>query len=203
MFTQYPYLLNIPRDEHINSARCKAITNAGIDLANKNVLEIGAGPIGDITCFLINNGANVTVLEARESNIQAHKKRGLPVKEYIQANLNNFLDLPFYDIIISFGTLYHLSNAIIGLKNMKNCNMLILSTQIDANNRYGPNYRAEDKRRFDQSYDGRGCTPSIKWICDQVKDTLPEQINCIQPEHPDFAPNPHAGNNRHFFIFKK
>jgi len=117
----------------INEARINHFTSLDLAVSGKTVLETGCGGRGDFTKHLTEKGAKVTLLDAREGNIQSLlQKTGLDLP-YMVWDLNHepsYFDK--FDIVFSFGTLYHLENYSTGIKSFsKWCKeLLILETAI-------------------------------------------------------------------------
>lgn len=115
----------------INKARIEHLDSLNLNFTNKTVLETGCGGRGDITRYLLSRNAQLTLNDYRQENINS-----------ILTSLNTRLDsntwdlnqpIPTdkkFDIIVSYGTLYHLNKpeeAIINLSKI--CNeFLVLST---------------------------------------------------------------------------
>lgn len=174
----------------INKARWEHFESLNLDINNKSILETDSGGCGDFTINLLNYTNNITLNDPRQNNIEFVKKR---IKKDLSSNnwdLNN--DLPSvqkFDIIFSYGTIYHLHKPIEAIKNLSNlCNdMFIISMQCNGDN-YGMISCLENG--FDQSITGYGCRCGRYWVHEELKKYFPYVYFPIdQPNHPEFPKN--------------
>ncbi len=116
-------------------------------------------------------------------------------KTYI-INLNDkncFKDIDkSFDIIISLGTLYHLSNPEYTIQQLKEKSpRLILETMVTINDdidtsKYGWNYEKEDITSLNQSANGIGCRPGYKLVDYLLKIYKYVVILNNQPDNSEF-----------------
>src|SRR5262245_1325089 len=93
----------------INKARQDHLATLGLDLANKTVLEVGAG-IGLHTQFFVDRGCAVTITDGAPTNVAAIRER-YPDHDVRILDLDLPVDadsLGCFDIVYCYGTLYHL-----------------------------------------------------------------------------------------------
>jgi trans-aconitate methyltransferase len=189
----------------LNKARINHLDRLGFDFKNKSVLETGCGGIGDITDFLVKKGAKVTLNDYREDNI----KHLLQTKKLdLEYNCND-LNKPWaskeqYDIIVSYGTLYHLKEPEVAIKSFsEHCNeFTILSTVTNGQNDESINVLWEDTTP-EQASDGYGCRPGRLFVYNTFKKYFPYVYMLkTQPNHQEYPlqfPS-NISNKRNIFI---
>jgi hypothetical protein len=192
----------------INRARIDHLNSLDLNFTNKTVLETGCGGRGDITRYLLSRNALLTLNDYRQENINS-----------ILTSLNTTLDsntwdlnqpIPTdkkFDIIVSYGTLYHLNKpeeAIINLSNI--CNeFLVLSTCTSGKNDESINVVKEDIGMNNQAGDGFGCRPGRLFLFNTLRRNFAHVYSIkTQPNHPEFPlhfPTDHTVlNSRNVFI---
>lgn len=103
-----------------NARRLEHLAALHLDLANKSVLELGAG-IGDHSIFYLDRGCTVAAVEAREENVlvfqermrdhpEAWDPRRLKVIHAPVEHLDEVDGLARYDIVHCYGLLYHVAD---------------------------------------------------------------------------------------------
>jgi ubiquinone/menaquinone biosynthesis C-methylase UbiE len=96
-----------------NQRRQERLATLGLDIAGKNVLEVGAG-IGDHTAFFLDRGCRVVTSDARPASIEKLRERFASQKNVSVRQID--LDQPHlsgagdevFDIVYCYGPLYHL-----------------------------------------------------------------------------------------------
>ena len=87
----------------INEARQSHLANLGLDLANKRVLEVGAG-IGLHTPFFLERGCEVTVTDGRPENVAEIGRRVLGAKSaLVDLELDRPIELGRFDLVYRYG----------------------------------------------------------------------------------------------------
>lgn len=143
---------------------------------SKTILEVGCG-YGDIGNSLSTWGAaSVTCSDAREEHLQVLRER-YPHLSTLRVDLETQLDsLPFFDIIVHFGVLYHLSNIQNHFNRLK-CNYLFLETCVyDASDESFITIKEEG---YDQSFSGVGTRPSPSYV-ERLLSTAGFEAVCIK-----------------------
>lgn len=189
----------------INEARIKHLDSLNLNLKTKKILETGCGGKGDITKYLLNQTQDITLNDCRIDNIKNLLENINKNLKYNTWDLNN--DLPsdeIFDIIICYGTLYHLTKPDIAIKNLsKICkDYLIISTCVNGNDDNQINI--VDEGNFPtQGKDGYGCRPGRQF----VYSNLQKHFNYVytlktQPNHKDYPLEFPSNNevNRCIFI---
>ncbi|AZN38505.1 class I SAM-dependent methyltransferase [Paenibacillus albus] len=176
--------------QHINKARQDHLASLGLGLAYSSVLEVGSG-VGWHTAFFERMSCSVLSTDARESNVNEHLRR-YPYREVKVADLNvegSHKAFGKFDIIYCYGTLYHLSNPSIGIKELANlCNKyLLIETCVSPVDNGEINLEAENKDNPNQSIDGTGCRPGRDWVIEELGKYFPYiYLSVSQPNDPDF-----------------
>lgn len=189
----------------INEARIKHLDSLNLNLKSKKILETGCGGKGDITNFLLNYTEDITLNDCRLDNIKNLLETIGKDLKYNTWDLNN--DLPkeeLFDIIICYGTLYHLTKPDIAIENLsKICkDFLIMSTCVNGKNDNEINIVNEGNFPT-QGKDGYGCRPGRKFIYSNLQ----KHFNYVytlktQPNHKDYPLNFPSNNvvNRCIFV---
>jgi FkbM family methyltransferase len=172
-----------------NQRRLEHLASLGLNLANKTVLEVGAG-IGDHTHFFLDRSCEVTTTEGRPENLKLLQARypGLPVA---------FLDMDqpeadanmMFEIVYCYGLLYHLKNPTEAIAFMsQHCtNLLLLETCVSYGDGEAINPCNEWAESPSQATSGWGCRPTRNWVYNQLK----RHFNFVylpitQPNHEQF-----------------
>jgi len=96
---------------------------------DKKVLEAGAAN-GHISNELQQLGAEIIAAEARQETIDVGKTL-FPNLNFLQYDFDQDWTLGKFDVIIHFGLLYHLLDAVQALEDtLDNCNTLVLETSV-------------------------------------------------------------------------
>ena len=174
----------------INAARIKHLDSLHLNFENKTVLETGCGGRGDFTRYLLSKKAIVTLNDYRQENIRS-------LLQSLNVNLeSNTWDLnqPIpsdkkFDIIVSYGTLYHLNKPEEAIGHLsKICNeFLILSTCTSGKNDESINVVKEDNGMNNQAGDGFGCRPGRLFLFNTLRRNFAHVYSIkTQPNHPEF-----------------
>lgn len=171
-----------------NQRRQEHLASLGLRLANRTVLEVGAG-IGDHTSFFVDRGCKVTVTEAQEQNLSLLRNRypdldvrrldlNAPPAQEIQA-----------DVVYCYGTLYHLEEPARALAWMARCarKMLLLETCVAAGD--ADELRPIEERAGDpeNAPSGHGCRPTRSWLRRELASGFSHvYMPLTQPSHEEF-----------------
>lgn len=190
--------INLDRISHLNSLN--------LNFENKKILETGCGGIGNITNFLVKKNAIVTLNDCRIDNILSNLKNNNLSLNYNLWNLNKQIDIidEKFDIIICYGTLYHLTEPEICIKNLSKLSneYVIISTCTNGKNDETINVLFEGDSP-EQGLGGYGCRPGRLFIYNKLKENFKYVYTLrTQPNNPDFPlifPSTHSCS-RNIFI---
>ena len=192
----------------INKARIQHLDSLHLNFTNKTVLETGCGGRGDFTRYLLSKKAIVTLNDYRTENIESLLTSLNTRLDSNTWDLNRAIPLDKkFDIIVSYGTLYHLNKPEEAITNLsKICNeYLVLSTCTNGKNDESINVVKEDIGMNNQAGDGFGCRPGRLFLFNTLRQHF-KHVYCIktQPNHPEFPlhfPSDHTVlNSRNVFI---
>jgi cyclopropane fatty-acyl-phospholipid synthase-like methyltransferase len=177
----------------INNRRLEHLASLHLDLCDKTVLELGAG-VGDLSSFFLDRNCQVTALEAREENLAVLKQRWPQIEtSLVDFDQDDFLENDVlskrYDIVFSYGILYHLQDPARLIRlSARNCKgALLLETCVSPGKDESINRCDEDTSKPTQSYTGVGCRPSRPWILKELKKYFPYVYSTrTQPFHNQF-----------------
>jgi len=189
----------------LNQARIDHLNSLNIDFNNKKVLETGCGGCGDITKFLLSKNANVTLNDYRKENIDflmVNINKELPFNTY---DLNVIIeDNIKFDIIVCYGTLYHLTDLENTFTNLANlCNeFVIISTCTSGQNDENKNIIWEGSSN-EQSHNEYGSRPGRLYIWNQLNKCFKFVYTVkTQPNHTEYPLHFPSSNSssRNIFI---
>lgn len=173
-----------------NQRRQEHLASLGLDIANKSILETGAGT-GDHTHFFIYRNCDIESTEPRLENIKLFKKRYPNIQIY-QHDMENPYENNWdkkYDIVYCYGLLYHLKNPEIAIKFMsEKCkSTLLLETCVSYGDDESINNIDEPQSAETQSFVGVGCRPTRPWVFNTLKKYFKYvYITKTQPNHEQF-----------------
>jgi SAM-dependent methyltransferase len=129
---------------------------------NKTVLELGCFT-GDIGHEISKKGGKVTSSDAKPEHVASVNLKYPELNAY-QLDCDGHFDIEYYDVIINFGLLYHLSNLTDSILSLRGkCKYLIVECEVcdsdDVNK-----IIITDESGPDQAYYGKGSRPSPKYI---------------------------------------
>jgi len=191
----------------INNARIQHLDSLQLNFNNKTVLETGCGGRGDITKYLLSKNAIVTLNDYRKDNIMALLKSLNRNLDFNTWDLNKPFNLDKkFDIIVCYGTLYHLNKPEEAIVNFANsCNeFLVLSTCTNGKNDDSINIISEHITMSNAAGDGLGCRPGRMFIYNTLsKNFKYTYLIKTQPRNNEFPlkfPANPSSNARNVFI---
>jgi FkbM family methyltransferase len=191
-----------------NQRRLEHLASLNLDLANKTVLEVGAG-IGDHTHFFLDRRCQIMPTEGRPENLELLQSRypSLPVRLLDMDNPDPTLTGPF-DIVYCYGLLYHLKHPLAAIEFMSNVcqGLLLLETCVSYGEEAMLHPCPEWAESPSQAISGQGCRPTRHWVYRQLKQYFDfVYLPVTQPNHEEFpldwsVPVPDEGLTRAVFI---
>jgi 2-polyprenyl-3-methyl-5-hydroxy-6-metoxy-1,4-benzoquinol methylase len=121
-----------PRALAINRARLDNLASLGLPIEGRSVLDLGGGP-GHLAQFFIERGCRVVHTDGRSDNVERARQLypGIDSRVVDVESPAEMAALGTFDIVFSYGLLYHLENPLRALRNMAGAsNGLILLESI-------------------------------------------------------------------------
>ncbi|MDA8087255.1 MAG: class I SAM-dependent methyltransferase, partial [Nitrospiraceae bacterium] len=174
----------------INRARQDHLASLGLDLAGKSVLEVGAG-VGWHAGFFEKLGCSALSTDARPGNVQEILRR-YPGRRAEVADLSvsgSHDRFGKFDVVYCYGTLYHLKDPALCLKDLSNVctGLMLLETCVNLSDNGSINLVGENRDNPNQSFEGLGCRPARDWIVAELKKYFPYvYVSVSQPDYMDF-----------------
>jgi methyltransferase family protein len=174
-----------------NARRLEHLSSLRIPVADKTVLEVGAG-IGDHTSYYLDRGCKVTITDARAANLAILHRR-YPQETVMPLDMERpptegILGSPF-NVIHCYGLLYHLNDPQRALAFLaeNSSGLLLLETCVSFGSENAINLVPEDGGDPTQSVSGTGCRPTRPWLWEQLHSHFPH-VYCpkTQPNHEEF-----------------
>ena len=189
-----------PHYQRHNARRQEHLATLGLDLANRTVLEVGAG-VGDHTTFFLDRDCRVTSAEPRHENVelfaatlQKHLRLGYAKAanctlveadvESIGAKVGGT-----FDVVYCYGLLYHVEDPGAVLATLAgHCgDLLLLETRVSSGANEAIHPMLEDKALPSNTVHGKGCQPTRPWIFSTLKKLFAHvYVPRTQPAHEEF-----------------
>lgn len=184
-----PETFDQPEALAINRARISHLISLGLPLAGKQVLDVGCG-VGHLAASLVRQGCRVVCVDARQQNVASLRSRYPDLEAYVadleREPLSRF---GVFDIVFSYGVLYHLENPLAALRNMESvCRELFLLETLVCDHRLPILLLADESREFSQALAGVGCRPSPSYVVAALNRAGFRHVYAprVPPDHPDF-----------------
>ncbi len=187
-----------PHYRRINARRMEHLASLNLPIADRTVLELGAG-IGELSTFFLDRGCTVTSIEGRAENIEIHNRdleilkpavnwAGRP--KLMQADLNHpgKVRVDACDIVFCYGLLYHLSNPVDFLEWLptKCRQILILETVVTFDDESVVR-RVTEAPNPTQALQGDAVRPSRRFVFESIaKNFEYSYMPTTQPAHEQF-----------------
>jgi SAM-dependent methyltransferase len=192
-----------------NARRLEHLASLRIPVAERTVLEVGAG-IGDHSHYFLDRGCKMTITDARSRNLRAMRKR-YPHETVLRLDLDdpNAGLLGTFEVVYCYGLLYHVRDPaqVLDFLSRSCSGLLLLETCVS----FGEEARIEkvSEARLDptQAVSGTGCRPTRPWIYQELSRLFQfVYVPRTQPNHEEFpidwtSPQSHAASlSRAVFI---
>ncbi|MBL8838821.1 MAG: DUF1698 domain-containing protein [Alphaproteobacteria bacterium] len=193
-------LFRTPHYLRHNQRRQEHLATLGLDLANRTVLEVGAG-IADHTTFFLDRGCTVLSTEPRPENCNlfAFMMRSLAISGYRAAARCSLLPCAVedldrhvaerFDIVYCYGLLYHVPDPGLAIGQLAGrCqDLLLLETAVSLGDAAGMRNVEEAAEAPTQAVTGRGVRPTRPWLFAQLKQHFAHvYVPATQPAHEEF-----------------
>jgi SAM-dependent methyltransferase len=158
-------VFDAPNAVSINEARMSHLESLGLPLAGKRVLDLGCG-VGHLASRLERMGCKVTCVDGREQNIVELRARYPQFEAHVaNAETDALSRFGRFDVVFSYGLLYHLENPLEALRNMESvCDEMLLLETIICDHEL-PLVRVEDESTdLNQAMGGLGCRPTPQYV---------------------------------------
>jgi SAM-dependent methyltransferase len=178
-----------PEYQQHNLSRLQHLESLGLDLAQKSVLELGAG-IGDHSLFYLYRNCRVLAVEGRLKLAKRLSERLAIDVKIVDFDLEPEKLEKFgrFDLVHCYGLLYHLARPARFLSVVSRVGeCLLLETAVTFGNEPTLNPCREMSSKPSQALHGEGCRPTRKWVFDELKLLYPYvYVTRTQPRHRDF-----------------
>jgi SAM-dependent methyltransferase len=174
----------------INRARMDHLESLGLPIGGMSVLDVGCG-VGHLAQFFVERRCRVVCVDARAANI-ARLRELYPGLEAHVANVESepLARLGKFDIVFSYGLLYHLENPVAGLRNMAGVcgGILLLETVVSDYALPAVRLIDEPSETPNQAVGGFGCRPTPSFVALALRRMgFPLVYAPLHPPaHPDF-----------------
>jgi SAM-dependent methyltransferase len=178
-----------PSSIDINRARMDHLGHLGLPLRGQTVLDVGAG-VGHLAQYFVKWGCDVTCVDGRDSNIARMRELYPNMKSAVcDVQTESLTALGMFDIVFSYGLLYHLESPVPALRSMAAVckKLLLLETQVC--DHVLPILRMDvEDASADQALTGLGGRPSPSYVTLILRSVGLPHVYApkIPPEHPDF-----------------
>lgn len=173
----------------INKARLEHLESLNLPLAGRTVLDVGCG-IGHLAQFFVKQRCSVTCVDGRSENIASLRQRypGLPahVADVQAVSMDKFGK---FDVVFSYGLLYHLDNPVSGLRNLAAaCNDLLLLETVICDSKKSVVEFVDENLTTNQALLPLACRPSPSFVTLALNRIgFPHVYQPItSPQHQDF-----------------
>jgi hypothetical protein len=172
-----------------NARRLEHLASLRLPVANRTVLEVGAG-VGDHSHYYLDRACKVTITEGRTESVRILKSRypGADVRWLDLDSAECDMDRTF-EVVHCYGLLYHLRRPEAALDFMaRHCEgMVLLETCVSFGDDDRVHPVSEDPSDPTQAVSGTGCRPTRRWVFERLKQSFPfVYVPLTQPNHEEF-----------------
>jgi hypothetical protein len=183
-----------------NARRQEHLASLGLELAERTVLEVGAG-VGDHTTFFLDRDCKVVSVEPRQENCELfaatmakHRAMGYARADnctLVHGDVES-IDRSVgdkFDIVYCYGLLYHVENpgAVLEVLAQRCGDLLLLETRVSSGSDEAIHPVTEDTALPSNTFHGRGCQPTRPWIFSRLQELFGQvYVPRTQPAHEEF-----------------
>jgi SAM-dependent methyltransferase len=127
-----PGQFDTPEAVAITKARLQHLDSLGLPLANRTVLDVGAGA-GHLGSWFADRGCRVTSTDARPESVQRIRELHPALEaRVLDVESDQVAELGVFDVVFCYGLLYHLENPLRALRNLTAVcdDLMLIETQI-------------------------------------------------------------------------
>lgn len=186
----------------LNQRRLEHLATLPINLSARSVLEVGAG-VGELTGFFLDRGCRIHATDGRPDQpplilrafADHHLRHNLSASTIDLDNPPSSVSVAGdgaaarFDLVFSYGTLYHLQNPLAALQFFARAcsHALLLETCVSMADGVRLNPVSEPSQTRSQSKSGWGCRPTRQWVFEALHRFFPHvYVTATQPPHEQF-----------------
>jgi SAM-dependent methyltransferase len=157
-------VFDTPEALALNAARMDHLASLGLALSGKRVLDLGCG-VGHLGDRLQQMGCSVVCVDGRAQNIESLRARYPKLEAHVGDVEQDLSRFGKFDVVFSYGLLYHLENPLQALRNMAAvCDELLLLETMICDHTL-PLVRVEDESTdFNQALAGLAVRPTPHYV---------------------------------------
>jgi SAM-dependent methyltransferase len=181
-------VFDTPEALALNAARMAHLESLGLPLKGKRVLDLGCG-VGHLAIRLQQMGCSVVCVDGRAQNIESLRERYPQLEAHVGDVEQDLSRFGRFDIVFSYGLLYHLENTLQSIRNMAAvCGDLLLLESIVCDHTL-PLVRIDDESKdFNQAMAGLAGRPTPHYVVLGLNRAGFEHVYApvVPPAHEDF-----------------
>jgi SAM-dependent methyltransferase len=173
----------------INQARLEHLHSLGLPLNGRRVLDVGCG-VGHLAQFFVERNCDVVCVDGRQENVERLRLLHPGIRAEVR-DLDNepLTDLGQFDIVFSYGVLYHLENPFRAIRDWAAlCSDLLLIETVVTDSPLPIVAYEEETSTFSQALRNVGCrpSPSLVVLALRAAGFLHLYAPKEPPDHPEF-----------------